>query len=359
VTYRHSAPRPPLPAPERGAYAHLERIARALEAPYLGAARLDAYYRSFRVTIDLELNSGNVCGMSIHVACGPFPDVLLRKELDSDSAGKERGIAREVQTGDALFDGQIYIESDAFDDAVKQVLLHPATRGALLALVVGRQTVTFDQRGILLKVGADDKADGDDFDPARILPMLESLSIVADTPSVADSGKRKERRGVLVPILTASIGTPLGILCCVLAFHSYDPVKLWPSIAGVVLLLALWLAARPIVARIVAGDSRSFGRYRLTVGLLFVNAVLWGVGLPLFLNGALDGQTSTVIHGVVANAHYDSEEDHTSIDARWANGETSSHTLSGNVNDGAPLTTQRHPGAFGVPWLEHGRTTSP
>src|SRR5207244_4244280 len=110
--------------------------------------------------------------------------------------------------------------------------------------------------------------------------------------------------------------------------------------------------------RIVAGDSRSFGRYRVTLFLLFVNTILWGIALPLTLNGAFDHSPATDVHGVVTATQWDSDDGQSHVDVRWESGDISSHTLSGNVSNGSPVTGKRHPGAFGMPWLERGRSSS-
>jgi hypothetical protein len=348
-----------LPQPERGGYKHLVRIAQALGAPYLGAAKLDAYVGSFLVTIGLEVNSGSVVGMTIRVPCGPFPDVKLRAETDSDRAGKARQIAAEVQTGDAHFDARIYIESDAFDDAVRAVLSRPDARAAILDLVAGAQTITFDAEGILLSISADDKADGPAFDPTRLRPILDRLVTIAETPAVRDGGLRKERRGVWLPLVGATIFAPLGIASCVLGFHAYDPTAIYPCVLGVLLFLGVWVGTRGLVGRAVAGDSRSFGRYRLTLFVLFVNAIEWGIAAPVMANGIADSSVASTAQGTVTSANHDSEDDVTHVSIRWFDGTTSSHTMTGNVDVGLHASGKRHPGALGIPWFEHGSVTVP
>jgi hypothetical protein len=71
--------------------------------------------------------------------------ILLRRENSRDVTAKQKGVAREHQTGDAPFDEQVYIDTRAEDATLSYVLSAPQLRqGALLLLREGFQHIELD-----------------------------------------------------------------------------------------------------------------------------------------------------------------------------------------------------------------------
>jgi hypothetical protein len=62
-------------------------------------------------------------------------EIRLRRETAGDARSKHRGTNREVQTGDAEFDAEVYIDTVAPDEVVLFVLSPPEVRAAARALL--------------------------------------------------------------------------------------------------------------------------------------------------------------------------------------------------------------------------------
>ncbi|MGK3993512.1 hypothetical protein [Sorangium sp. So ce1024] len=62
-------------------------------------------------------------------------DIALRPEGKADRSAKEKGIAREVQTGDAMFDREVYIDSPSDEPVIRHVLASPELRAGVRALL--------------------------------------------------------------------------------------------------------------------------------------------------------------------------------------------------------------------------------
>lgn len=64
--------------------------------------------------------------------------ILMRHEGGLDRAGKNMGVNREVQLGDAAFDKDVYIETDGQDDDVQRILRSAGVREAVREIVTAR-----------------------------------------------------------------------------------------------------------------------------------------------------------------------------------------------------------------------------
>ncbi len=346
-----------LPAAVGGPYPHLGPIAAALGASHLGALELHADFQDFRVVFALELDSGVVRGLTLEVASGPYPDVSLRAETEADRAGNEAGINREVQVGEALFDHRVYIDSVASDAAVNALLMRPDTRSTVLALLDhGCRTLTFSPRGVLVHWATESgKPEALLFDPAVLRLRLDLAIALARGLPLGDVRGGPERQGEWrVPLAGAGIVVGLGML--VLSLYYFKPADLQLPLFGCLGALAAWFVARPLVARIVCGDSRSFARSKRAVFLLFFDALCYGAGAPILVNGAFDGRGAIERVGQVSKiVQYDEEEKSTVAEVTWPDGPTRSfsfHDQERSLALGDRVISRTHKGALGSAWVE-------
>ncbi|WP_437742762.1 hypothetical protein WMF39_45780 [Sorangium sp. So ce1504] len=73
--------------------------------------------------------------------------IKLRRETDEDRAARSRGVACEAQTGDPLFDDEVYIDSPSDEQTVLRTLASPELRAGVRALLAeGVEHVILDDK---------------------------------------------------------------------------------------------------------------------------------------------------------------------------------------------------------------------
>jgi hypothetical protein len=148
-------------------------------------------------------------------------DITVRRETTVDVAAKAKGVNREVQTGDAEFDAEVYVDSTAPDAVVAFVLSRDEARRAIRTLVVDEG---------FLKVVIDDAKGNieawlhtfEDRTPragrgARVFDAFATL--VRNVPRVDSSGRRRTSAATIAVSalsLAAFVGT---VVCLEYAFH--------------------------------------------------------------------------------------------------------------------------------------------
>jgi len=85
---------------------------------------------------------------NLRVKTGPLPWAIFSAERAVDRFGKLLGVNREVQTGDAEFDRQCYVDSPESDEVVKRLLAPPAVRSGISALLKLGFRVQTSTRGL-------------------------------------------------------------------------------------------------------------------------------------------------------------------------------------------------------------------
>jgi len=340
------------PAPH-GFYRELGAVAQALGVRHEGARVLEVEVNGALVTFELEINSGTVVGLTLTlVPPGPAlpdePAILLRREVAADRAGKQRGINVEVQLGDPRFDQEVYVDSDAREDEVQRVLAAPSVRGAVRELLgAGCEKVRLSRRG----VEATWTTKGNDglFDGPRLVSALQSVVTLAAAGGPHARGA-PARGGWLVALTT--LGLAAGVPYFLFARATWTTSAGLP-LAGAVAGMVVALALRPSLARVLAGGSSSFARYRNTAAMLFFALGFHGAALPVHLNGALDGSRPTVVEGAVSElGARDDEDGKTDVVVRWSDGTHEDVRVRSPGTVGQRVTKQRHQGALGFGWWE-------
>ncbi len=343
------------PEPAEGKYTQLAEVARALGLAYRGALALDFTVDGAPVTMSLEVDSGTVVGLSLklalevphHVPAGPTLE--LRKEDDADRTGKRRGINRELQTGDAPFDEAVYVDSDASDDDVLRVLASARVRGAALALLEGgASAVQLTTHHVTVR-WKERKTPGV-YEPAHLLPALRDVLAVASAGGPHTRGP--SQRGRWLP-WAALLGLFFGLPYTAVVLGVYAPEDRSLPLLGLLVGPALSIAARPLLARYLAGYSASWARYRISVTGLFLAFALLGAGVPAHLNAALDRSRPVDEPGtVVSVGRRDEENGTTEVEVEWIDGRRTTASVRPPVAAGDTVVQRRHAGALGQSWTE-------
>ncbi len=221
----------------------------------------------------------------------PAP-LILRLETQIDRTGKSLRINRETQTGDAVFDERIYVESEASDALVLAALAAPITRASVMAcLDHGCTSLTLDDAGNL---GAELPLPREDLlAPDGLTTLLDTLGAAAEAiPPLQGSSHDRTLAGVLPGF--ALLGTFLSWPLFYLADWLWEPIDhdLYSTAAlgGV----ALWIISLPFLVWILRGRSVSLRDLVICVVALAIGLPLGGTDLLLFVNGALDTSTPVV-----------------------------------------------------------------
>jgi hypothetical protein len=266
-----------LPALEKGPYRELAKIAEDWSVPHAGAPMLDIVHDATKVRLEVSVNSGIVEGATVQVL-GRWPEIVLRSENDDDREGKTQGLTRELQTGDAVFDELVFIESDEPHESIRRILVVPARRAAVLALL-RFGALRFGEKGISLRV-----LDVQVFDPVWLRAhVLVHLRTLADGPRPEPTGRKTPHEAALDLLSKLAMGV-LGLAVCVCAVISFDLHRTGVGVLGGISGGALWWLARPAVRRWVRGHSRSHDQYILALIVLFVIMVCGGWMVALFID---------------------------------------------------------------------------
>lgn len=324
-TYRDADPPPGRATAEEGPYEELSAIAHARGLPHRGAPHLSLDLAGRHVVVSLELNSGSVVGLDLRFFLrGPFPEVVLRRETAVDVDGKERRINREVQTGDPEFDPKVYVESDARDDALLRMLTPPVRRAVLAVLDRGACSVSFDAGGLLVRVPMNDERKRRVLEPEVFDLLLASALPLVDAPRVSADVDDDKRRGAWLPPL-AILFTVGALGAMILAAHLWTPVDSSLPLLAIGLAAVVWIALRPLVARVVSGGSTSLRRHRTIMGVLLLGLPFASVATLFWINGALDPGPSFEKTGAIeAITGHDDEDGRTEVTIRWKGGGSTS-----------------------------------
>ena len=282
---------------------------------------------------------------------GDTPRIVLRAEGAVDRGGKALGISHELQLGDPDFDAAVYIESEAPDALVAQVLAAAPVRAAAVALVRG-------------PAGEVQLGEG------RVTARLEAVQLTADAARAVVAPLRALATAMAVPkdmptraeiIGRRQVGHIFGIafawlVTLTLAVVVRPPqVLTWGAVlAALGLGVVLWLGVCAGLARILRGASDSMRWVLLSAAVFALTTPFAGMKLALLANASLDGGPETAARHNVSVA--DRSETRVLLDIEGlVPGEprtrvaltTFTHPESA---DGTKLIITR-PGALGWRWL--------
>jgi hypothetical protein len=289
----------------------------------------------------------------------PAP-LLLRAENRADRLGKWLGINREVQTGDPPFDARIYLESEAPERAIRQVLRDWRVRESVLACLEGGATAVALGKDGELEVTVQTPRE-EQVTPAGLVALGELLSRVAETLPPLRPLAPGSRRASMGATLTKCImvGSLLAALACLLATARWDTVDhalQWRSALGG---LVLWGLCIPLLIRVLRGRSTSFRDLGLSVFCLSFGLPTGSAALLLFINCGLDFSEPTLQRTRVTGkreVRQKSSSNYYVHLSSWSPGmedvslpvNRSTHNM---LRKGQPLMALTRPGLLGKEWV--------
>lgn len=222
--------------------------------------------------------------------------VVLRRETQVDRFGKALLVNREAQTGDEVFDKQVYVETDAPKELVERLLGHAEVRGRVRGwLEDGWTNVRFH----------------DLHDPIALISMPVTSQHMSASRMEAAFRQIEELVPLIPKVEHAHLGRPPWTLATVLTIGSgvvsvvgwvlaLVASHYWPFIeAGPYGVLVgagflLWVGSVPVLGLLLRGRSDSFRKLSYAALLLGIGLTPLVVGMALTLNGALDDSAEQV-----------------------------------------------------------------
>ena len=332
----------------------MQAIATALHAPPGDGDVLTVTRGGVDVSLSVETSSGTITGLSLQVARGGLPEVVLRREDDDDRSAKARGINVEAQTGDQHFDVRVYIETDIPEIAVQRLLAAPEVRVAVVRLLTHCERVRLDAHAISATT-----TDTSIFQRPEQAPVLvESMATLARAlPSVHVQAWEMLPRTGLAAAIVAPLAMVAADVLAPLAVTTWPPSSVaFPLLAGGAGLLA-WIPARRIVTAAIRGHSRADLYRRLVLLFLFLGLPPAAIALAVSWNGALGGARPSERRGTIVSATHVVEDDAPNwwrARVRWKNGavEDDVHVTDvwPGIRPGDAVVQTYHRGALGCEW---------
>ena len=330
----------------------LKPFASSRNLHYAGGPSLTFDDEGRSVTLSYSYNSGTVDGYDVTVPVANTPEVLLRAETSTDRTGKERSINVEAQVGEAVFDRAIYIETGASEEAVQQ-MLPPEVRAAVLGLMEeGVRDLKLGERRVAFNVP--DSASRAIFNAESIERVVALTRAFSWIPHVDPSTPVEAERGAGVVAATVTL-TVFGLGWLVLATVSFPPEDSWLWMVSMLGGLLIWFLARPGIAKLTRGHSRSYRRYLFTLGFSFVGLPALCAAAAISMNAGFDHRPELVREGRLT--HATSDDEGTSITVQWTDDRSTTETnrfftSMTALMPGARVVGRFRQGALGARWRE-------
>lgn len=206
------------------------------------------------------------------------PQILLRAETTQDGRDKERGLAREVQTGFEGFDAAVYVDHSCSDQEALRVLGREATRQAALRLIEQADATIRIHRGeVVVKLPLNQRTK-----PSLLEDALDDALILSRAGG--PKGDAVEQRGSTLLALSM---TALGLAVLYVGIlNSLRPTAYGAIGVGVVVAALFALFSRPSIEDACAGDSGSPRRAMATIVGFSMALGLFTYGILVHLGGS-------------------------------------------------------------------------
>lgn len=294
---------------------------------------------------------------SIVIPSPPFPGVMVRAERDSDRVGKALGLNREVQIGDADFDGAAYIVSNASDDTVQRLLASAAVREKILKILSLGYRVDMSPLG-LRATRVQWKLDRFDPEPVadvmlaieELLPLLP----VIDLASAPGLPAPRFPRFAAAAIVFSGIFVPIFF---VLVRLMPTPMNDNDSLKAIGIGMLVWVVVAVVIARVQRAHSLGLATFAVTILPLFFSVPLLSAAALFFVNAGLDASAPTTHRAKVTAVRgtrddkyvhvvpWDADRSFQKVDPPFAVWKT--------LHVGDEIDVDVHPGALGWPWMSN------
>jgi hypothetical protein len=188
--------------------------------------------------------------------------------------------------------------------------------------------------------------------------LVGALAIArAHVPTIGELAESRGRRAAWIAP-TVGVLCALGLALMVIGFIRFFPLHVGKLLAvGLGCAVVVFFALRPALAHAVRGNARAYGRYIAALTMTGAACIIYGLGLPVLLNGALDGDAIVVRAGrVSAIGNHDDDAKSTAVIVTWDDGTTTGETFEDPTSHalfvGEPVRAHLHRGRFGAPWME-------
>jgi hypothetical protein len=332
----------------------------------LGAS-LDSKARTFSLnrgdctfTASFRQHKNNI-GLSVTCTTEPLPAMRLRRENSTDRAGKRIGLNRELETGDSVFDQNVYTESNADDKNVLRTLSSEGVRkGALFILERGGfQHIDLGKKGVVAEYSGSSNTSV--FDQQQFDESLGALAMIAaGLPHFAEWETNTPwwtmGKFVMIGSIVALVG---GLIFTAISAANYRPLDWSPWLWGWALGAVAWVFWIPICGRLVRGRSDSMRNFLISVILFVFGLPIIGGGAFVFANGFFDS-SPPVPHVTRVTRQWTSRSKnstnyHTEVQG-WRPGDVGIHFGGSGFyhskKQGSPVTVISKAGAFGYEWIE-------
>ena len=289
----------------------------------------------------------------------PLPKVRLRKENSTDRVGKRIGLNRELQTRDAVFDENVYTESNAADEAVLKLLAREQVRAAaLLLLKNGHPQVDFGKAGVQIQSSGSNSSVV--FNLEGFNEAAGALTLIAD--NLPDYADWETQSAWLTGGTFIAIGSVAGLIALLVftavVSGTYRTLEWAPWLVGWGFGAGAWLLWLPVCGRLVRGRSDAMRNFLISMIVLMAGLPLGGGGAVVFANGYWD-TSPAVPHQTVVTRKWttrskNSTNYHTEVRG-WRAGETlkfSGYSYYHSKQVGTPALVITRGGAFGWEWIE-------
>jgi len=304
-----------------------------------------------KVRVWVQTNSGTPVGLVFTIEVPSTLAVDFERENAAHRAAKSENVTVEVQTGDPQFDEEVFVDSLASPEDLRVFLAGRATRAAVRSLLAEATRVAVTHEKV--EVELDERGE---IDAARARRILTALRFLAGAARPVDARTAAMPRGVRVFALVQPAAWLILVPLLVYAANAYTPLDVVPAFTGVSLGLVAAFVLLPVLARLVAGTSRSHHYLVTARAVLAVDLALLGATLVLLLNGALDRSPARDVVLPAVGVSYDSEDSEALVEVKTdAPGLAGHHTFRFKDRERAiklpvEVHLRYHRGAFGFPW---------
>ena len=289
-----------------------------------------------------------------HVAVRPR--IVFRPESVADRLAHRLGVNREVKTGDAAFDGAVYIVTDSPEEDVQRTLASPELREAVRALLAAGAThVQLNFEGLTaMLVGPPPYAD-------RFEPIAKGLAQAAGALPLFQPGTAPRGPSVIGLVIASLTGLFTMVSVPVVALtQARPPLAGSPVLVGVGSGLALWTLATLAARWRLRGRSTSLALILIFAiwGLfVFPAGTYWAV---CWANQALDTSPAVDHPTTVKRGWFSRAQPHYSYYVEvvsWRPGHATeeipvSFESGGNVAGGHRAVVTTRAGKLGWEWVE-------
>lgn len=332
-----------------GSYEQLQPFAKELGKD-VQCSGIDVVVDGVAVKVGLNINSGSVTGLDHFASTVGLPAIRFVTEKPIHVEGKARGVMMEVQTGDAAFDDEVYVESAASEQDVRTVLSAPAVRRAIQKLLSEAEAVVMDEKAVSVFVGRMHEP----WEPKTLRRRLEWMRVVAGAP------RPLATEYVAVPararIAKRIVGWtyPVVMFLTVLGLAKWCPLHaevVFECIgAGIVLALVML----PIWTLLLRGRSTSHREILAWRIATFIYAPLLVVGTLTTYNGAFDDSKERAVTMKIVRVSKGEDDDNWHAATVDAEGREHSYPFRGEPIEGWTLSVGWKDGALGWVWESRG-----